>query len=81
MEFVGINVFDKEPDGLRFVRDRQIPYPTGFDAGDRIAHRYGIEGTPTSVFITRSGRVMAVVPGGMDGATLREGLERLLNAR
>ena len=81
MEFVGVNVFDKEPDGLRFVRDRQIPYPTGFDEGNRIAARYGVEGTPTSVFITRSGRVMAIQAGAMDAPTLRETLERLLKMK
>lgn len=76
-----MNVFDKEPDGLRFVRDRRIPYPTGFDEGDRITARYGVEGTPTSVFITRSGRVMAIKAGAMDAPTLRETLERLLQAK
>ncbi|MBI3002645.1 MAG: TlpA family protein disulfide reductase, partial [candidate division NC10 bacterium] len=77
VEFVGVNVFDKEPDGRRFIRERRIPYPAGFDQGDRIAALYGVEGTPTSVFITRSGRVMVIQVGAMDAATLREGLERL----
>ena len=81
MEFLGINVFDEEPNGRRFVRDRRVPYPAGFDEGNRIAALYGVEGTPTSVFITRSGRVMAIEVGAMEAATLRESLERLLKAR
>lgn len=81
MQFVGVNVFDKEPDGRRFIRERRIPYPAGFDAGNRIAALYGVEGTPTSVFITRAGRVMAIQVGAMNDGTLRETLERLLKAR
>lgn len=81
MEFVGINVFDNEPNGRRFIQDRRIPYSAGFDEGNRIAALYGVEGTPTTVFITRSGRVMAIAPGAMDSATLRDALEQLLKAR
>lgn len=81
VEFVGVNVFDKEPDGRRFIRDRRIPYPAGFDEGNRVAALYGVEATPTTVFVTRSGRVMAIQVGGMDSSTVREALERLLKAR
>ena len=81
MEFVGINVRDQEPNGRRYVRERRIPYPAGFDEGDRVAALYGLKGTPTSVFITRSCRVMAVAEGAMEAASLREALERLLKAR
>lgn len=81
MEFVGINVRDQEPNGRRYVRERRIPYPAGFDEGDRVAALYGLKGTPTSVFITRSGRVMAIKAGAMDAPTLRETLERLLKMK
>lgn len=81
MQFLGINVFDQEANGRRFIQDRRVPYPAGFDEGNRIAALYGVEGTPTSFFITRSGRVMAIEAGRMDADELRENLERLLKAK
>ena len=80
MEFLGINVFDEEANGRRYIEGRRVPYPAGYDDGNRIAGLYGVEGTPTSVFVTRTGRVMAVKAGAMDAPTLREILERLLKA-
>jgi len=80
VEFLGINVFDEEANGRRYIEGRRVPYPAGHDDGNRIAALYGLHGTPTSVFITRSGRLMAIEAGAMDAATLRETLERLLRA-
>ncbi len=77
-----MNVFDEEANGRRYIQDRRIPYPAGFDEGNRVAALYGIQGTPTSFFITRSGRVMAIVEvGAMDPVALRETLERLIKAK
>jgi hypothetical protein len=80
VEFLGINVFDEEANGRRYIEARRVPYPAGHDDGNRIAGLYGVEGTPTSVFITRAGRVMAIKVGAMEAPTLREILERLLKA-
>ena len=80
MEFLGINVFDEEANGRRYIEGRRVPYPAGHDDGNRIAGLYGVRGTPTSVFITRAGRVMAIKVGAMDAPALREILERLLKA-
>ena len=81
MEFLGINIRDEEANGRQYIQERRIPYPAGFDAGDRIAGLYGVRGTPTSVFITRSGRVMAIEVEAMDPVALRETLGRLLKAK
>jgi hypothetical protein len=81
VEFLGINIRDEEANGRRYIQERRIPYPAGFDAGDRIAALYGVRGTPTSIFITRSGRVMAIHVGAMDAVALRETLERLIKAK
>ena len=81
MEFLGINIRDEEANGRRYIQERRIPYPAGFDEGNRVAALYGIQGTPTSFFITRSGRVMAIEVGAMDAVTLRETLGRLLKAK
>ena len=81
MQFLGINVFDEEVNGRRYIQDRRVPYQAGFDEGNRIAALYGVEGTPTSFFITRSGRVMAIEAGRMDADELRENVERLLKAK
>ena len=81
MEFLGINIFDEEANGRRFIQDRRVPYSAGFDEGNRVAALYRVEGTPTSFFITRSGRVMAIEVGAMDPVALRETLERLIKAK
>ncbi|MBI3081140.1 MAG: TlpA family protein disulfide reductase [candidate division NC10 bacterium] len=81
VEFLGVNVFDEEANGRRYIQDRRVPYPVGFDEGNRVAALYQVQGTPTSFFITRSGRVMAIEVGAMDAVTLRETLGRLLKAK
>lgn len=61
-----------------FVREFGIAYPIIRDGAGDLAALYGIEGTPTTVFIDRAGRVSAVEVGTMEMRAIRKRLEDLL---
>jgi peroxiredoxin len=75
--FLGVNIWDKEEASRKFVAERGIPYLIGHDKGDRVATLYGVQGTPTTVFVARDGRVAAVVQGVMELESMTALLERL----
>jgi peroxiredoxin len=79
--FLGVNIWDEEEKARQFVKERKIPYPVGHDRGDQVARLYGIEGTPTTVFIDRDGSVAAIAQGVMELESLVALLEQLLKAR
>lgn len=55
--FVGLAIQD-DPDASRaFLEELGITYPNGPDEGNEIALRYKLTGLPTTVFITRDGKV------------------------
>ncbi len=45
------------------VGEWQVPFPVGYDDGDRIARMYGIAAPPTTVFIDATGTVKRVFYG------------------
>ena len=63
------------------MKERKVPYPVGHDRGDQIAKLYGVEGTPTTVFIARDGTVAAIAQGAMELESLVALLEQLLKSR
>jgi cytochrome c biogenesis protein CcmG, thiol:disulfide interchange protein DsbE len=76
--FLGVNIWDKEEESRKFVAERGVSYPVGHDTGDRVAKIYGVQGTPTTVFVGRDGRVAAIVQGTMELESLTALLERLV---
>ncbi len=79
--FLGVNIWDEEEKARQFVKERKVPYLVGHDRGDQIAKLYGVEGTPTTVFIARDGSVAAIAQGTMESESLVALLEQLLKAR
>lgn len=63
--FIGVNIWDKESDARRFVQEKGIPYFLGRDGDESISKAYDIEGTPTTFFIGKDGKIVAVHEGGM----------------
>lgn len=55
--FVGLAVEDSQDSASTFVKELDITYPTGPDAGNEVSLRYGVTGLPTTVFIARDGTV------------------------
>ena len=55
VKFVGIDVWDTEGDGARFLQDYKVGYPNVIDPLGRVSIDYGLTGTPETVFIDRRG--------------------------
>lgn len=62
---MGVNIWDKEPDARRFVQEKGIPYFVGRDLNDAISTSYDVQGTPTTFFIGKDGKIVAVHEGSM----------------
>lgn len=78
VNFLGVNIWDKEEQSRKFVQERGISYAVGYDQGDRIARLYGIQGTPTTFLLARDGTVAAIARGRMKLESLTAVLEELL---
>jgi len=55
--FVGVQLQDSKENGLAFIKEFNITYPTGLDISGRIAIDYGIWGIPETFFIDPAGRI------------------------
>lgn len=55
--FIGLAIQDDPEASRAFLEELGITYPNGPDEGDEINRRYGLFGLPTTVFITRGGKI------------------------
>jgi cytochrome c biogenesis protein CcmG, thiol:disulfide interchange protein DsbE len=78
VEFVGINIWDRRDEAVRYVDAFQMPYPNGIDESGSIAIDYGVRGIPEKYFIDTQGVVRQKFVGPMRADALREALDRLL---
>ncbi len=80
LSVVGINSgLQDDPTAARdFVKKYGLTYPILLDKDDAVIHAYGVIGLPTSVFVNAQGQIMTIQAGGMDAATLKDILDRLL---
>lgn len=78
VEFVGVDVWDKESDARAFLERYRISNPTGVDPKGFLAVDYGVTGIPEKYFIDRDGNLVRKFIGPMDEARLREVLDGLL---
>ena len=79
--FVGMNHQDNREAALALVRKTGVRYPSGFDPDGRVAKEYGLYGMPTTVFISRDGRIVAKQTGEMTEAQLVATLDELFDVR
>ena len=70
--------WDKERLARTFMEVYKVSYPVGRDASGTIGKLYGIEATPTSVFIDKSGRLVERYEGGLGEAEFRQRIDALL---
>jgi protein-disulfide isomerase len=61
-----------------FMGVYKVTYPVGRDASGSIGKMYGVEATPTSVFIDKAGRLVEQYEGGLDEAEFRQRIDALL---
>ncbi len=57
VQFVGVAIQDKPESARAFLKELGVTYPAGLDEGSEISWRYQLAGLPTTVFITREGKV------------------------
>lgn len=79
LEVVSINVIWDNADGARrFVETYHLPYPVGLDGSGAIGGAYGVDATPTTFFIDRSGVVRARQDGEGSEAEIAKRIDALL---
>lgn len=76
---LGINVsWDKDQLARMFMGVYKVTYPVGRDASGTIGKLYGVEATPTNVFIDKAGRLVERHEGGLEEADFRQRIDALL---
>lgn len=75
VEFVGIDVWDRESAGRSFVAKEGLPYPNALDTNSFITIDYGVTGIPEKFFIDPEGRVVRKYVGPIRA----EELTRIIN--
>jgi cytochrome c biogenesis protein CcmG/thiol:disulfide interchange protein DsbE len=78
VEFVGISIWDRGQDAIRFVDTYDVAYPVAIDHDGRVAIDYGVTGIPEKFFIDRDGKLVRRFVGPMDSDTLEATLDSML---
>ncbi len=79
VEFVGVNIWDRNQDALDFLEAFQTTYPNGVDEAGSIAIDYGVRGIPEKFFIDQKGVVRQKFVGPMQADDLRAAIDGLLS--
>ena len=80
VEFIGVNIWDRNQDALDFLEAFQTTYPIGVDEAGTIAIDYGLRGIPEKFFIDQEGVVRQKFVGPMQADDLRAAIDGLLSA-
>jgi len=76
---LGINAqWDKEQLVRAFMEVYKVTYPVGRDATGTIGKLYDVDGTPTSLFIDKAGRLVEQHVGGLSEAEFQQRIDDLL---
>ena len=75
--FVGAAVEDQEETSRSFVQEASITFPIGLDDGSEIARTYGLQGLPSTAFITRNGSLYKRWPGLIGEPQLTELIDQI----
>jgi peroxiredoxin len=73
-------VWDKEGPAKKFVADYRLPFPVGRDSDARIGTLYGVEATPTSLFIGKDGKLVERQEGALEEAYFEQRINWLLGS-
>ena len=68
--FVGVDHLDTDTEGLAYMEQYGITYPSGPDIGDKISQAYAITGVPETFFIDHQGNIIHVQIGPISRAQL-----------
>jgi cytochrome c biogenesis protein CcmG/thiol:disulfide interchange protein DsbE len=78
VQFVGIDIWDRAEDAIKYVDRYRVTYPNGLDQKGTIAIDYGVRGIPEKYFIDRKGMLVKKFVGPMDEAKLKQVLDDML---
>jgi cytochrome c biogenesis protein CcmG, thiol:disulfide interchange protein DsbE len=77
---LGVDHQDFAGDARAFVRKYGLTYPIVIDKGDMLYTRYGLSAVPETFCTTRSGAVVAHVPGAVTTDTLEQCIQDALSS-
>lgn len=75
---LGVNVQDFTGDARRFIDRYGITYPNVHDGEGSTLGRYGVPQLPETMFVDRTGRIVAYVPGQITAEELEKNLQTAL---
>ena len=78
LSVVGVNTSDQAGNAAPFARSHHLTYPIAYDEGQRVASAFGVDGLPTLVLISKTGKVVAVRTGETSEADLDALIKRAL---
>lgn len=76
--FLGIDVEDTTSDGLSFMQQHGVTYPSVIDSGGSTLVSYGVTYTPETIFVDRTGKVISAVRMEITSQQLQDNLNALL---
>lgn len=78
VRFIGIAFNDTQREGTAFLRQYQVPFPSGPDASGQAYINYGVAGIPETVFIDARGVIVSKYGGPFDARTLDQSIAQIL---
>lgn len=63
IQFLMVGIQDARSKFEKIVAKWDVPFPAGYDKGERIARDYGVSAPPTTIFIDKTGAVKRVFYG------------------
>lgn len=79
VHFLGVNVLDEREAAVRFARDLGMDFPSVHDPEGDALRWFRVVGLPTTVFVTRDGRILNLHPGPFVGPEGSRALERRIH--
>lgn len=76
--FIGVNVWDEEAEALAFLKESGVTYMNGGDFDGDVAETNGLQGVPTTLFISSDGRLQHTIYGLLDGESLTHAIESII---
>lgn len=76
--FLGVDIWDSEPDARAFIKEFGLTYPNGADPGGAIANQYGVTGVPETYFIGKDGKVTRKFIGAVNERQMIASIEEIL---
>jgi cytochrome c biogenesis protein CcmG/thiol:disulfide interchange protein DsbE len=76
--FIGVDYLDTDKEGLAYLQEYGITYPSGPDLGNKISEDYAITGVPETFFIDREGHIIHVQIGPIEQDQLYGLLDQLI---